>query len=220
MAELNLEQARHNMIEQQIRTWEVLDPRVLDVLASTPRESFVPERYRKLAFTDVQIPLGHGQVMMEPKLEGRVLQSLEIRPEDSILEIGTGSGYLTACLARLGRKVHSVDIFPEFTDSARVHLASHGLDNVSLSTADAATGWMEGGPYDVIALTGSLPLFPEAYPRALAAGGRMFVIVGELPVMEALLVRHVDEQSELRTSLFETEIPALVNAPQPQRFSL
>lgn len=220
MTAMNFDLARFNMIEQQIRTWEVLDQRVLDVLTQTPREDFVPQQYRALAFADLNIPLGHGQVMMPPKVEGRVLQSLNLKPTDTILEVGTGSGYLTACLARFGQHVYSVDIFPEFKQAAENALDAHGIRNVTLQVGDAAMGWNRQAPYDVIAITGSTPLLPAEFQKSLAIGGRLFVIVGESPVMEALLVTRVGENDWAQESLFETELPPLINAQCPQRFSL
>jgi protein-L-isoaspartate(D-aspartate) O-methyltransferase len=218
MAELNLEQARFNMVEQQIRPWDVLDQRVLDVIAQTPREDFVPEQHRNLAFADLKIPLDHGQVMMPPNLEGRLLQSVSIQPSDTILEIGTGSGYLTACLAKLGGHVHSVDIFPEFKYSAQRKLAAHSIENVTLHAGDAANGW-DDMRYDVIVLTASLPVYYDAFQRSLAISGRLFVIVGEPPIMEARLITRVGDDAWAMEDLFETAIPPLINAPGPQRFT-
>jgi protein-L-isoaspartate(D-aspartate) O-methyltransferase len=214
---MNMEQARFNMIEQQIRTWEVLDPAVLDLLGRVPREDFVPAKYRNLAFADLNIPLGHEQVMMAPKVEGRLIQALGIKPNDTVLEVGTGSGYLTALLANLAKHVYSVDIFPEFKPQAQQKLAALGLSNVTIETGDAALGWERHGPYDVIVITGSFPLYPEHYQRSLRVNGRMFVIAGRAPAMEALLVTRVGADW-MRESLFETDIPALINAPQPQPF--
>lgn len=220
MTAMNFDLARFNMIEQQIRTWEVLDQRILDVLAQTPREDFVPRQYRTLAFADLNIPLGHGQVMMTPKVEGRALQSLNLKPTDTILEVGTGSGYLTACLARLGQHVYSVDIFPEFKQAAENALDARGIKNVTLQVGDAATGWNRQAPYDVIVITGSTPLLPAEFQKSLAIGGRLFVIVGESPVMEALLITRMGENDWAQESLFETELPPLINAAQPPRFAL
>jgi len=215
---MNIEQARFNMIEQQIRPWDVLDDQVLRVISGTPREDFVPERYRALAFSDISIPLEHGQVMMPPKLEGKLLQSLMLQANDSVLEIGTGSGYLTACLARLAAKVHSVDLYPEFIEQARARLEQHGIDNVTLEVADAAAGWSGAGDFDAIAVTGSLPMLHQGFHNALKPGGRLFVIVGKPPIMQALLITRVGEQEWNQESMFETAIPALLNAPQPEAF--
>jgi protein-L-isoaspartate(D-aspartate) O-methyltransferase len=215
---MNFEQARFNMIEQQIRPAEVLDQKVLDVIASTPRENFVPPQYRNLAFADVCIPLGHGQVMLTPILEGRMLQALGVRTTDVVLEVGTGSGYTTALLAKLGRRVTSVEINADLLRAAQLNLNVHNFNNVTLEIGDAGRDWESGAPYDVIAITGSLPLMPDAYKNRLKVGGRMFVIVGDAPVMECLLVTRLGDNEWTQEALLETDIPALVNAPQPQRF--
>ena len=220
MTQIDIEQARFNMIEQQVRPWDVLDQRVLDVMSATPREDFVPERYRSLAFADTNIPLGHDQVMMAPKTEGRLLQVLDVQAGDSVLEIGTGSGYLTACLSRLGNHVTSVEIFPEFREAAAAKLAAHGFRNVTLKDADAANGIGSDTRYDVIAVTGSLPLLHRQFHDNLAIGGRLFVIAGMPPVMEALLITRIDERNWSRESLFETSLPPLLHAEQPQQFVL
>jgi protein-L-isoaspartate(D-aspartate) O-methyltransferase len=220
MNQIDIEQARFNMIEQQVRPWDVLDQRVLDAMQMIPRENFVPERYRSLAFADTNIPLGHDQVMMAPNVEGRLLQALAIQPDDTILEIGTGSGYLTACLARLGRHVTSIDIEPEFTAQAAAKLAAQGISNITLETADAAAGVERGKSFDVIAVTGSLPLLQQQFHHNLNTGGRLFVICGQLPIMEALLITRVDATHWSRESLFETSIPPLLHAARPQGFVL
>lgn len=217
MSEMNVEQARFNMVEQQIRTWEVLDQRVLDVLRRVPREAFVPERYRNLAFSDVRLPIGHGEFMMNPNLEGRLLQALEIGPQDRILEIGTGSGFVTACLASLGGSVLSVDIHADFTEAAQGKLRSQGIQNVQFQTGDAAHGWGTQR-YDAIAITGSLPELSTAWQERLAIGGRLFAIVGDAPIMEAIVVRRIDEREWTQESLFETDFPRLVNAARPPAF--
>jgi len=214
----DLERARFYMIEQQIRPWDVLDQRVLDVIAATPREAFVPERYQTtLAFSDFSIPLEHGQYMMPPKLEGRLLQALGLRPTDRVLEIGTGSAYLTACLARLAAQVVSVDIFAEFKYAAERKLAGQGIANVDLKVEDAAAGW-NGQEFDAIAVTGSLPVLHEGFHRSLAIGGRLFVIAGRPPIMEALLITRVAPDQWATESLFDTAVPPLINAPEPARF--
>jgi Protein-L-isoaspartate carboxylmethyltransferase len=210
--------ARFNMIEQQVRPWEVLDPRTLDVLAQTPREDFVPQHYRKLAFADVRIPLGHGEVMMTPNVEGRLLQALDVHPSDHVLEVGTGSGYLTACLTRLARQATSVDIYPEFTQAARRKLVAHGLQNVTLRVEDVANGWDVDQKFDVIAVTGSLPVLHHGFHVLLSMGGRLFVIVGTPPIMEALLITRMSKCQWATESLFDTELPPLVNARRPKRF--
>jgi protein-L-isoaspartate(D-aspartate) O-methyltransferase len=218
MNRLNLEQARFNMIEQQVRTWDVLDQRVLDTMHAIPREAFVPPRYRALAFADTNIPLGHAQVMMAPKVEGRLLQALAIRPQDSVLEIGTGSGYLTACLAAMARHVTSIDIVPEFTTTAGERLREQQITNVTLTSADAASGIDSGERFDVIAVTGSLPVLRRQFHQDLETGGRLFVITGTPPVMEACLITRIDERNWAAESLFETSIPPLLHAADPQAF--
>jgi protein-L-isoaspartate(D-aspartate) O-methyltransferase len=220
MTHIDIEQARFNMIEQQVRPWDVLDQRVLDVMSTTPREDFVPEKYRSLAFADITIPLDHNQVMMAPKTEGRLLQVLDVHATDSVLEIGTGSGYLTACLSRLGNHVTSVEIFPDFREAAAAKLSAHGYRNVTLRNGDAANDIGSNTRYDVIAVTGSLPLLHRQFHDNLVAGGRLFVIAGIPPVMEALLITRIDEHNWSRESLFETALPPLLHAVQPQRFVL
>ena len=217
MTAFNFEQARFNMIEQQIRPWEVLDQRVLDTLASMPREAFVPERYRNLAFSDVAIPLGHGEVMLKPPIEGRILQALAPRPVDQVLEVGTGSAYLTACLARLAAGVTSVDIVPEFIEAARPKLKAHGIGNVTLHVGDASRAWGEHR-YGVIAVTGSVAMLADRLRQSLSLGGRLFVVVGQPPVMEALLVTRTGERVWIEESLLDTELPPLRNAEPHKTF--
>jgi protein-L-isoaspartate(D-aspartate) O-methyltransferase len=215
---MNFEQARFNMVEQQIRTWEVLDQRVLDLLLRVRREDYVPPQHRALAFADMEIPLGHGEKMLAPKLEARMLQELALGPGDRILEVGTGSGYMTALLASLGGHVTSIDIIPEFTKAAGARLAANGIANVALETADAARGWERGAPYDAIVLTGSVPVLPDAIPASLRRGGRLIAVVGEAPVMEARLVTCEGAGAYSSVGLFETCIAPLQNAPQAAKF--
>ena len=215
---MDFEQARFNMVEQQIRTWDVLDPQVLDLLGRVRREDYVPPQYRELAFADMEIPLGHGERMLAPRMEARLLQELALGPGDKILEVGTGSGYMTALLASLGGHVYSVDIVAEFTQAAGARLAARGIANVTLETGDAARGWDRHGPYDAIVLTGSVPVLPGAFAASLQTGGRLVAVVGELPVMEAQLVTCVSAGAYRTTGLFETCIPPLKNALQPQKF--
>jgi protein-L-isoaspartate(D-aspartate) O-methyltransferase len=216
--QLDVERARFNMVEQQIRPWEVLDQRVLDLLLRVRREEYVPPQYRALAFADMEIPLGHGETMLTPKIEARMLQELALTPQDRILEVGTGSGYMTALLASMGSHVYSVDIIPEFTQTAGAKLHAHGLANVTLETGDAALGWDRHAPYDAVVVTGSLPVLPDAFPRCLRPGGRLIVVVGEPPVMEARLITCVGAGAYSTTGLFETCIAPLRNALQPERF--
>lgn len=220
MAELNQElaKARFNMVEQQVRTWDVLDQRVLDLLESLPRHGFVEERYRRLAYADLNLPLPHDQEMLSPKLEGRILQSLAIQPNERVLEIGTGSGYFTACLARLGGHVTSVDIFPDFQKRAQGLLAQHGIHNVTMVEGDAARGWDDGKRYDAIAVTGSLPELHEGFHQALTIGGRLFLIVGEDPIMEGLLITRVGEDQWATESVLDTHVKPLINAVRTPRF--
>ena len=217
MTAFNFEQARHNMIEQQIRPWDVLDQQVLDTLARVPREDFVPERYRNLAFSDVAIPLGHGEFMFKPTVEGRLLQALAVKPSDLVLEVGTGSGYLTACLARLATSVVSVDIVADFTDAARSKLKTHGAANVVLHTGDASRGW-SGHRYDAIAVTGSVADVADDWRQSLRLGGRLFIVAGKPPIMEALLITRTGEREWLRESLFDTELLPLRNVAPTKAF--
>ena len=216
---IDLERARFNMVEQQIRPWEVLDTKVLDLLHKVKREEFVPPAHKELAFADLEIPIGLGEKMLSPKLEARILQELAITPQDRILEIGSGSGYMTALLASQGAHVYSVDIVDAFLQIAGERLAQHEFLNVTLEKGDAAQGWDKHGPYDVIVLTGSVPVLAESFQQSLNIGGRLFVVVGEAPAMDARLITCTADGAWNTASLFETCIPALRNAPQRQRFS-
>lgn len=215
---MNIEQARYNMVEQQIRPWDVLDQDVLNLLFKIRREDFVPEAHRALAFVDMEIPLGHGQSMWTPKLEARVIQELDIRPTDRVLEIGTGSGYLTALLAATAAEVVSVDIVPDFTAAATRTLRAHGIHNVTLESGDASRDWPDEAGFDVIVLTGSTPLLSDALSQRLRVGGRLFAIVGEAPVMEARLITCMAPGATRSVVLFETCVVALLNAPHPAIF--
>jgi protein-L-isoaspartate(D-aspartate) O-methyltransferase len=209
--------ARLQMVDQQIRTWEVLDPRVLDAISEVPRESFVPAQYRELAFADAPLPIGCGQWMLTPKIQGRILQALGVNSTDRALEIGTGTGYLSACLSLLSGSTHSIDIHPQLTAQAADNLRAVPRARVRLETRDAF-GPEPLGEYDVIAVTGSLPVYDERFERALGVGGRLFAVVGSPPVMDAILVRRVDESEWIRESLFETVIDPLINAAAAQGF--
>lgn len=216
--QMDFERARFNMVEQQIRPWDVLDPRVLERLFSMRREDYVPEPYRALAFADMEIPLGHGEKMLQPKLEARLVQDLALKNTDRVLEVGTGSGYMTALLAGLSAHVYSVEIIAEFSASAAARLQAHGIRNVTLEAGDAARGWDRHAPYDAIVLTGSVPLLPESFRRSLSPGGRLIAVVGEPPVMQAQLVTCVSTGVCNTVGLFETCIAPLRNALQPKKF--
>ena len=216
---MDLEQTRLNMIAQQIRTWNVLDDNVLDLLYKVKREEFVPAANRAMAFVDMEIPLGYGQVMLAPKMEARILQELHIKKTDKILEVGSGSGYMTALLAEKGAHVYSVEIIPELKAMAEENLKAHGITNVTIEQGDAARGWSKHAPYDVIVLTASTPVLPDAFQNSLNPGGRLFAIVGEDPVMEALLITCTAPGEFITTQLFETSTPPLINALQPSKFT-
>lgn len=218
MPQADVERARFNMVEQQIRPWDVLDQRVLDLLMRVHREAFVPAASRALAFADLEIPLGHGEMMLAPKIEARMLQALDVQATDRVLEIGTGSGYFTALLASLAAHVYTVDLHADFTASAQEKLRAQGIANVTAETGDAARGWDKHGPYDVIVLTGSVPVLPATFQNALQPGGRLFAVVGEAPLMVARLVTCNARGVYITTDLFETCIPPLKNAQQPERF--
>jgi len=205
------------MVDQQIRTWEVLDPRVLTALSAVPREAFVPEGYRELAFADAPLPIGLGQSMLAPKIQGRILQALGVTASDSALEVGTGTGYLSACLSLLGASTHSIDIHAQFTATAAANLRAVPQARVRFETRDAFNP-APLGEYDVIAVTGSMPVYDPRFERALRLGGRLFAVVGSAPVMDALLVRRVDHTEWIRESLFETVIDPLINATAAQGF--
>jgi protein-L-isoaspartate(D-aspartate) O-methyltransferase len=215
---MNLEQARFNMVEQQIRPWEVLDQAVLDLLYAVPREEFVPPAFRQLAFADMQIPIGEGEAMMAPKIEARLLQALALRKTERVLEVGTGSGYLTALLARCAAHVYSLEIRPALAAIGRENLARHGVDNVTPELGDGARGDAKRAPYDAIVLTGSTPLLPGVLKEQLAPGGRLFAVVGEPPVMVATLVTCTAPGAYGSVGLFDTVLAPLVNAAQPPRF--
>lgn len=220
MTVLNFEEARHNMIVQQIQPWNVRDDKVLDLIQRLPREDFVPADYRIHAFTDINIPLSNGQEMLSPKLEAYMLQALQVKDQDKVLEIGTGSGYVTALLASQSRHVITVDIDADMQKRAEEKLNAHQITNVTFEVGDAALGWDKQKPYDVIAITGSLPILPEVFQRNLNVGGRLFAIVGDAPVMEVILITRVKDNEWTHQVLLETDIPALTNAAEPERFVL
>jgi protein-L-isoaspartate(D-aspartate) O-methyltransferase len=211
--------ARQQMVDQQIRTWEVLDSRVLDAIAQVPREAFVPPAYRDLAFADSPLPIGSGQSMLAPKIQGRILQALGVNASDIALEVGTGTGYLAACLSFLASSTRSIEIHPELTAQAAANLRAVREARVQLETRDAFNA-APLGEYDVIAVTGSMPVYDPRFERALRMGGRLFTVVGSAPVMDAILVRRVDEAEWIRDSLFETVIDPLMNATAVKAFVL
>jgi len=213
-----IEAARRQMIEQQVRTWDVLEPRVLDVLAAVPREHFVPAPYRAVAFADAAIPIGHGQSMMKPAVEGRVLQALAPQRGDRMLEIGTGTGFFAACLSELAGDLETIEIFDDLAAGARAALTALGLARVTVTVADVFAHDF-GSDYEVIAVTGSLPVDDARFERALSVGGRLFVAVGSPPVMQARLVTRTAENAWLRETLFETAIEPLLHAAPAPRFS-
>ena len=218
---LDFNQARFNMVEQQIRTWDVLDQEVLGLLFTVKREDFVPPAYRSLAFADIEIPLAHGQTMMTPKIEARIVQDLAIQPTDRVLEIGTGSGYLTALLASRAAQVVSVEYFADLSEAARTKLSAAGIRNVDLKVGDAAQAQRDvigTAPYDIIVITGSLPVLPAAFTDALSPDGRLFVVTGDVPVMHAAVVSKSDNGQLQSTEVFETVLTPLINAVQPERF--
>lgn len=214
---MNVEEARTQMVNQQVRAWEVLEPAVLSVLSRVPREHFVPPRFRNLAFADTEIPLGDGEMMMTPQVEGRLLQALAIRGMDRILEVGTGSGFMTACLARLGSRVTSLEIRPELAETARRNLRGATTWNAEVRSEDVFQ-YRPAEPWDVIAVTGSVPQPDERFRRWLADGGRLFVVVGQEPLMQAQLITRLGPEQWTTTTLFETSLPALQNATLPSKF--
>ena len=214
---MDTEFARQQMVEQQVRAWDVLHPDVLKVLKTVPREQFVPVGYEALAFADTAIPIGNGQMMMTPTLEGRVLQALQPVPADNVLEIGTGTGFLTACLARLAGRVTSIDIVADFLTTAKANLEDSGINDVELLTMDA-TQELPDEKYDAIAITGSIQRFDPRFVMALNPEGRLFVVVGDEPAMDARLVRRTGEGAWHTESLFETVLTPLVNGSKPQQF--
>ena len=215
---LDMEQARFNMIEQQIRPCEVLEERILELLKHVRREHFVPEGKREMAFMDMEIPLGYGASMWQPKLEARTVQELHLTRSDKVLEVGTGSGYLTALLSLLAGHVTSVEIVPELSAMAKQHLYAYHRDHITLEIGDAARGWSRGASYDVIVLTGSTPVLPVAFQNSLNIGGRLFAIVGDAPVMEARLITRVAADAFETLNIMEACVAPLQNALQPKRF--
>lgn len=215
---MNIEQARLNMVENQVRPWEVLDARVLDVIARVHREDFVAPEHRQLAFADLCLPLGHGEVMMKPVVEGRVLQALELLETDRVLEIGTGSGFLTACLATLSAQVTSIDMHADFTAAAELRLKSAGITNTCLITAEAVSQWQPEGLFDALVVTGAVAEIPSRWLGWLKPGGRALIVHGQSPAQLATLLTHETAGRYREEALFETDLPYLTHAEPSQRF--
>ncbi|HEY3539275.1 MAG TPA: protein-L-isoaspartate O-methyltransferase [Trinickia sp.] len=215
---MNIEQARFNMIEQQIRTWDVLDQDVLNLLSIVKRENFVPAAYRELAFADLELPLPEGQHMFAPRVEARVLQDLAVKKHESVLEIGAGSGYMAALLAHRARHVLTIDIKPELVELAKQNLAANGVLNAQVETGDGARGWIGAAPYDIICVSGGLPVLPQEMLEQLKVGGRLAAFVGVAPVMKAQIITRIDEKQFRVADVFETYVEPLVNAVEPPRF--
>ena len=215
---MNIEQARFNMIEQQIRPWNVLDQDVLDLLHVVKREQFVPAAYQNLAFADVEIPLPGGAAMLAPKFEARILQEVGVRKHETVLEIGTGSGYMAALLAHRAAKVTTVEINPETAEVAKKNLANAGIHNVTVETGNGAEGWAKGAPYDVIVISGALEVLPEAFLKQVKVGGRIAAIIGQAPVMEAAIISRTGEDTYSTIKVFETNVRYLTGAPVPSHF--
>ncbi len=218
MLEINLEVARRQMVDQQVRGWSVLDPEVVRVMAELPRERYTPTRYRNLAYADSAIPIDHGEIMLQPSVHGRILQAVQLQAGERVLEVGTGTGYLTACLAALGGRVRSVDIHEDFVQAARETLTAEGFGSVELACEDAHTLVPDGPDWDVIVVTGSLPVREPGFTQRLALNGRLLWIIGEAPAMRVELVTRVGADDCRHEGQFETVVPALAGASVPRRF--
>ena len=216
---MNLEQARYNMVEQQLRPWDVLDQGVLDLLYVVKREDFVPQPYRQLTFSDSEIPLGHGACMLPPKIEARALQALKLRKSDRVLEIGTGSGYMAALLAAHAAQVWTVDIVPELAEAAAQRFKQLDISNIGTAAGDASNGWPAQAPYDAIMVSGALPALPQVLLDQLKVGGRLLCFIGDAPLMETRLITRQSLYDFHTEVLFETQVPTLFCAPPPSRFT-
>lgn len=218
---MNIEKARFNMIEQQIRPWDVLDPEVLDLLVVVKREAFVPAPYKNLAFTDTEIPLPGGENMLAPRIEARIMQEVAIKKHENVLEIGAGSGYMAALLAHKARHVTTIEISPELKALAQKNLADYGITNVDVVLGNGAQGWTNAGteaPYDVIVISGSLPVLPDAFLKQIKVGGRIFAVIGDSPVMTAQVIMRVSDAAYNTVKVFETDIKPLRDAVVPSHF--
>jgi protein-L-isoaspartate(D-aspartate) O-methyltransferase len=218
MLEMNFEEARKQMVGQQIRGWDVLDPDVVDVMSRLPREHFVPELYRNLAYADSEIPLGHGQIMLRPSVQGRILQAAQVQRGERVLEIGTGTGYLSACLAALGGEVRSLEYYEDLANAAKKSLGAIGTENVDVVHEDAHTLEAKGASYDVIIVTGSLPAADRSFMQRLARGGRLVWFLGQAPAMRAELATCVEDDEWRREGLFETVVPPLIGTAPVRQF--
>ena len=207
------------MVEQQVRPWEVMDQRVLEVMQEIPRENFVSDEYKGLAYADIQVPLANGHHMLKPVIVGRLLQALNIKPTDTILEIGTGSGYVTACLASLGKQVTSIEIDNDIATQAGENLATLDLDNITLQVGDAIHSIPDNAPFDVIAVTANIPECTNILPKELNDGGRLFIITGESPNMAAQLITRIHGDNFRTETLFETEVETLESIPEKEVFN-
>ena len=217
---MNFARARLNMVEQQVRPWMVLDRTVLDLMEEAPREDFVPPEYRRLAYADTTVPIGDAEVMLSPRMEGRLLQALSVEPHERVLEVGAGSGFLTYLLSRHAAHVIGVERKPLLAERARANLAAHDAANTTIEAGDGSLGWERDAPYDAIAVGGSVPVLAPAFEEQLVIGGRLFIVVGSAPSMEAMLIRRTGEREWSRESLFETVVPPLVGFAAPRRFVL
>lgn len=215
---MNIENARHNMIEQQIRPWKVLDKQVLDLMATIPREQFVPDAYQGLAFADIAIPLGNERFMLHPREEGRLLQAVKPKLHDKVLVINPSSGYVTALLASMAESVVAIDSEVKFVEVVTDTLAALNINNVTVDCSDASLGWEAEAPYDVIVVQSSMQVLSESIMKQLKVGGRMFCVIGKEPTMEALLITRTSESEWQEEGLFETLIPALENTPEAEQF--
>jgi protein-L-isoaspartate(D-aspartate) O-methyltransferase len=215
---VNLEQARSNMIQQQVRTWQVLDVRVLDALEATPREDFVPPRHRKLAFSDLRIPLAHDQIMMRPVEQGRLLQGLALNGSEKVLEVGSGSGFLTACLARLAAEVTSIEIFEDLAEQARANLEGHGVKGLDLRAGDVFAQQFSPGSFDAMVVSCSVARVPTLFTDLLAPGGRLFIVCGQSPAMEARVLSRDASGALTSEGLYETDLPRLIGAEDVPTF--
>ena len=216
---MNIEQARFNMIEQQIRPWNVLDQDVLDLLLVVKREDFVPAAHKALAFVDTEIPLPGGEAMFTPKIEARLLQEVQLKKHENVLEIGAGAGYMAALLAHKGRHVTTIEINPELKDLAQANLARAGVTNVTVELGDGSQGWSAGAPFDVIVISGALEALPEAFLKLVKVGGRIAAIIGEAPVMTAQVITRVSETAYDTVKVFETNVKPLSNSVKHSRFT-